>query len=102
MSKKANAGVGIIVRKGITTVRAAKGAEAFEEARRMGRLDKHYIDLGWKSNLILYNVYGKSGNTRKAKEMIESILDVIAEDMDDKANCGRVEVIKEISEVFGG
>ena len=80
-SKRINAGVGLAS----PSTRILKGdrkTENFEKAYGLGRADKYYIDSGGdKANIIIFVIYGKSGDTKQARRISEAIIAACREEI---------------------
>ena len=71
-TKKPNAWVGVLVRKG-ATVTITKGkimTKDFQTAHDLGRVGKYHVDANWQSEAMCYILYGQVGGkgvTRKRR-----------------------------------
>ena len=76
-SKRINAGVGITSHSS-SIIKGDRKTEEFEKAYALGRADKYVIDNGgYKDNITVFVIYGKSGGAKHAKGIAEAIIAAI-------------------------
>ena len=82
-TKKPNAGVGVAEKEQskLNVVQAERKASSFQAAWQLGRVEKYEVDLGWGSNLMVYVPYGKSGGAKADKDLANSIIEAIREEI---------------------
>ena len=54
--------------------------KAFEDAWKMGRVEKYLVDLGWEKMIVVYNIYGQSVGSMEDKAVNEAIIAAIRAD----------------------
>ena len=85
-TKKPNAGVGIAVntchQHSVKIIPTKILTEGFREVHEAGRAAKYQIDMGWDQNLMIFVIYGYTGDSGEAKLGTNAIIDAIRSEVD--------------------
>ena len=83
-TKKPNAGVGVMIddKQDCKIIDAKVHTEDFKKACNSGRAAIYEMDLGWESNMLVFEIYGVAGGSKAARAATEAILDAIVKEKD--------------------
>ena len=83
-TKKPNAGVGVMIddKQGCKIIDAKVYTEDFKKACKAGRAAIYEMDLGWESNMLVFEIYGVAGGSKAARAATEAIVDAIVKEKD--------------------
>ena len=85
-TKKPTAGVGIAVRKchknSIKIIPTKILTEGFKDIYEAGRAAKYQIDMGWNQHLMIFILYGYTGDSGEAKIGTNAVIDAIHGEID--------------------
>lgn len=67
--------------QGCNIIHAKMYTEEFIKAYKAGRAALYEMDLGWESNMLVFEIYGMSGGSKAARAATAAIIDTFTKEM---------------------